>query len=427
MTLTTLQSTAVHGPPWVSIKAHKNGSPSYGNTIQNNMASTLNNDVGIGTVSHNVLIGGSVNYPNHFVDYLGLDYHLISTSSAIDAGISTFAPNVDKDNVSRPQGAGIDAGAYEYFSAVVDTQYVSICDGDFLTVGNSTYTSAGTYIDTLQSSSGTDSVEVTYLTVTPISTSTTNDTICNGETYQFGANTYTQSGVYNDTLISVLTNCDSVSILNLSVLTSSNSMSTVNICPGGNYVYGDSTYVQSTTIYDTIVSNNTCTFKTIDVVFVQPNIDLSVSVNGDTLTSNDNNSPTYQWMDCVNNTILVGETNQSFIAQQNGEYAVILTGDYDCADTSNCVTLTNVGLNDDIINVGFVNLYPNPNNGSFKINMPNVNSSYAVFIYNPLGQVVYTATINSNQQNIQTHLSKGFYEVKIVMGNQVLVKKMIVE
>ena len=52
-----------------------------------------------------------------FVNYIktgGGDYHLKSTSPAIDKGISTYAPSTDYDGKVRPQGAGYDIGAYEY-------------------------------------------------------------------------------------------------------------------------------------------------------------------------------------------------------------------------------------------------------------------------------------------------------------------------
>ncbi len=41
------------------------------------------------------------------------DYHLNSGSAAIDAGTSTGAPSIDLDGKTRPQGNGIDIGAYE--------------------------------------------------------------------------------------------------------------------------------------------------------------------------------------------------------------------------------------------------------------------------------------------------------------------------
>jgi hypothetical protein len=52
-----------------------------------------------------------------FVHYLadgGGDYHLAAGSPCIDAGTTQGAPSTDYDGVSRPKGAGIDIGPYEY-------------------------------------------------------------------------------------------------------------------------------------------------------------------------------------------------------------------------------------------------------------------------------------------------------------------------
>jgi hypothetical protein len=48
-----------------------------------------------------------------FVDAAADDYHLQPGSPAIDHGSASLAPAVDADGVLRPQGAGVDAGAYE--------------------------------------------------------------------------------------------------------------------------------------------------------------------------------------------------------------------------------------------------------------------------------------------------------------------------
>jgi hypothetical protein len=47
------------------------------------------------------------------------DYHLTSSSPAIDAGSAEDAPQLDLDGLSRPQGAGVDIGAFEYVPPAV--------------------------------------------------------------------------------------------------------------------------------------------------------------------------------------------------------------------------------------------------------------------------------------------------------------------
>jgi len=48
------------------------------------------------------------------VDAANRDYHLVSTSAAIDAGVEILQVVTDKDKIARPQGAAYDIGAYEY-------------------------------------------------------------------------------------------------------------------------------------------------------------------------------------------------------------------------------------------------------------------------------------------------------------------------
>jgi hypothetical protein len=58
--------------------------------------------------------GNSVVTDPLFVNYSGYDFHLLSTSPAINAGIATNAPALDYASIARPQGSLFDIGAYEY-------------------------------------------------------------------------------------------------------------------------------------------------------------------------------------------------------------------------------------------------------------------------------------------------------------------------
>ncbi len=65
-----------------------------------------------------------------FADAAGDDYHLHSTSPAMDTGTATNAPNVDLDGNPRPVGAAMDIGAYEYCEGSECDVQVEICDNE---------------------------------------------------------------------------------------------------------------------------------------------------------------------------------------------------------------------------------------------------------------------------------------------------------
>ena len=107
-----------------------------GNKILNN--TVYNNAVGIDTstassaeVRNNILWqngynrGGGDSFSNNltsdpkFVNISSRDFHLQSTSPAIDAGITVASVTTDADMGTRPGGNGYDIGAYEYASGPV--------------------------------------------------------------------------------------------------------------------------------------------------------------------------------------------------------------------------------------------------------------------------------------------------------------------
>ena len=95
--------------------------------------------------------------------------------------------------------------------------------------GNS-YTTSGTYSVTLTSSTGCDSVPILSLTVNDVVTSTTNITICsNLLPFNWNGNSYSAAGSYLATLVSAA-GCDSVATLNLVVKPLSSSLTSSSIC-----------------------------------------------------------------------------------------------------------------------------------------------------------------------------------------------------
>ena len=97
------------------------------------------------------------------------------------------------------------------------SQTLTICHGQSVTVGSNIYTQSGTYKDTLTSATSCDSIVTTSLTVRSLDSVSQTITLCFGQSVTVGFSTYTASGTYNDTLTSV-TSCDSIVTTNLTIL-----------------------------------------------------------------------------------------------------------------------------------------------------------------------------------------------------------------
>ena len=156
-------------------------------------------------------------------------------------------------------------GNYYYFFYDIEIQQTStpttytICAGDSITVAGNTYTTSGLYTDSLLSSIGCDSLVYTELLVFPNATYTNMQTICSGETYLLNGTVYDSSGTYIDSLQTIY-GCDSIVTTHLTVLSISAGTSVNNqtICMGDYIMVGTHTYFAAGTYYDTLTSANGC-------------------------------------------------------------------------------------------------------------------------------------------------------------------------
>ena len=97
-----------------------------------------------------------------------------------------------------------------------DTLHPSICNGQSFTIGGQSFSTQGWHTLHLTSIHGCDSIFVIDLTVNDTYLDTIRDTICAGNTYTRGGQSYTRQGDYTQRLSSVA-GCDSVEVIRLSV------------------------------------------------------------------------------------------------------------------------------------------------------------------------------------------------------------------
>lgn len=325
---------------------------------------------------------------------------------------------------------------------------------------NKTYHNSGTYTDTLYNgnNSGCDSVVFLYLTIGTVKVDSMTVSACNS--WRHSGKTYTQSGIYYDTIINgSWLGCDSISIKNITIRKSSSSILNVRSC--GNYQYNNKTYKKSGVYTDTFFGSNKVGCDSIVTINLTIN-DIarsSISDSGcgfytwkqnnisyhksglflDTLEGKSYNGcdsivalnltinpmpstqlnfdgkritavpfmTAYNWLDCdstykkINN-----QTDSVFYPNKNGMYAVV-TRLGDCIDTSTCIIVSGLQID------GFIpdsqRIFPNPANNYIIISgyKPRV----PVVILNMAGQCVFNNLINNPKLDI-TFLPVGVYLIK---------------
>ncbi|MGK0363057.1 MAG: gliding motility-associated-like protein [Saprospiraceae bacterium] len=102
----------------------------------------------------------------------------------------------------------------------IDTAYIieTICFGDSLVVSDSVFYATGNYEVYLAGASRCDSTYLVDLTIIAPVTENVIATICEGESYGVGSMSYSTTGIYSDTINSVVTGCDSIVNLDLEII-----------------------------------------------------------------------------------------------------------------------------------------------------------------------------------------------------------------
>lgn len=305
---------------------------------------------------------------------------------------------------------------------------VTVCDSFNYTSANGSFTwsTSGMYTDTLVNANGCDSIARFDLTILNSSTNSPQPIAsCGPYTYtsQNGTSTWSSSGIYTDTLTNML-GCDSVLYFDLTINTATTSTTDATICSGDSFTWTDgNTYSTAGAYTQTLTNSVGCdSVATLNLTVDNP-VDVTITNNSPTLTANQSGA-TYQWIDCGNgNAAIPGETNQSFTAQSNGNYAVIVTVN-NCSDTSACTPVNGLG----IISLEDLDakIYPNPTSGTLYLHFNKVHDDIRINIKNALGQIVErTEHKNVKQIKLSIEDEPGMYFVEIEQNGITHIVKII--
>lgn len=206
-------------------------------------------------------------------------------------GTSDFNPSAAVFNLTSAGSS--DAFILKLSQCIQSSSSLTVFACNFYTLNSQTYTSSGTYTQTIPNSTGCDSVITLNLTIGG-STVTTNITAC--DSYTWEGQTFTSSGSHSVTYPDA-NGCDSILNLNLIINYSISTNISAAICEGQSYAG----YTIAGTYIDTYVGTNGCdsirtlnlsvnprSFSTINAVICQGEIFEGYSIPGiykDTLTA----------------------------------------------------------------------------------------------------------------------------------------------
>lgn len=129
---------------------------------------------------------------------------------------------------------------------------------------------------------------------------------------------------------------------------------------------------------------------------------------------------TFTWTDPIGGVDNTVNARLNGVSVQ-GTYKLDVVDDRGCTGTGSFIVAGRVGFAENLANLGKINVFPNPNTGSFTLNFSNVgNSSYNVEIKNLLGQTVVNEVLDvkgslQKDYNLSAE-GKGIYFLTISNG-----------
>ncbi len=300
-----------------------------------------------------------------------------------------------------------------------DTQTLYLCG--FLicpTDKNVIFKQVGIYYDTILNVKGCDSF-IVYEVLTAKTSGIIDVKACSSYRSPSKSYTWTVSGVYYDTLIgSNRFACDSFLQINLSINKPQVTQKDISSCFSYTSPKGK-TISTSQKIYENVPSYLGC--DSIQYIYNVTIVTIDDKINRDWNTlisaSKDVSGAKFQWLDCKQNMQKIdGETSAEFAASGNGEYAVEITQG-SCIDTSRCTVMTYTSKEE--IGKTLVQVYPNPNDGNWQLQLAEPIHNARVAIWDASGKLIWETSYEIlESKSINTPLQSGIYTV-LITGDEV--------
>ncbi len=343
-----------------------------------------------------ITINGDLNDATQWSIYTGSCGGTLSGSTATSS--FNVSPSSTTTYYIRGEGGCVTPGSCATITISVNPTYNlsktdMVCMGDSYTFPDGTtqnnITAQVVHTSNLLTTRLCDSIIVTTVDVNTIFKNTSNETICNGDSVEWRGNWYKTASVYTESYTSVITGCDSIYELEL----------TVNPSPQIYTVTGGGSYPSEGTGVRIGLSNS------------ETGVDYTLMLN-----------ETVSVLTISGTGSAIDFGNQTTVGNYTVTAKNMLT---DCEvemDGSAEVTIATSTVK---IPENNILIFPNPTNGIITIEGGNIVS---VTVTDLSGKMILSKSINDNKAEIDlSRYLKAVYFVKVVTDKGIQVKKIIVE
>lgn len=144
-----------------------------------------------------------------------------------------------------------------------------------------------------------------------------------------------------------------------------------------------------------------------------------------TMLTADQNSASYQWINCDTNAPISGATSQSYTPTVSGNYAVEITSGT-CTELSDCIEFDTLGLDEFLTSE--VRLFPNPVSANLNIEIAGNSDTLALDLFDVSGKLVLQKNVSNEAIALNMkNLPQGIYFLKVSSSEKTGTYKIVKE
>jgi hypothetical protein len=242
---------------------------------------------------------------------------------------------------------------------------------------------------------------------------TIQETICQGKIYTLNGISYSTSGTYKDTL-TTREGCDSIVTVVLTVVPPDTLKQHASICEGDSYAFYNSMY-HETGIYTTSAFEvNGCeVIHQLDLVKSPLPLKPMISLSDDLLYAEDGYHE-YEWK--LNDLIIEEATSRTFLPVADGSYQVVVEDQAGCVNVSDVFQYTVTGIEE--LKIATVKIFPNPAEDKLVVIVPAEWQDVELSIVTVTGVEIQRLAINKGEHHLSLEaVESGAYFLKIFSWN----------